>query len=156
MAEVTLVSPIRLQTYRDEKNNTQTYQWVLSEYEEDQLAKWKSVINGADVVVQEVSTVDVVSEMYFYVTKNTTSGNAVLATTQQPTLTYGGECTYGGDLESFDITSDIWALNALQIFINGVKQVKGTDVKFYDTNQLIITQRLQVGDYITIDYVEGQ
>ena len=155
MPELKLVSPLRLQTYRDERTNTQTYQWVLSEYDSDALAKWRSVINGADVVVQEVNTVDLVAEMYFYVTTNTTAGGATLFVSDAPTLSLGGTCTYGGDDVCWDVTQELWDTNGLQIFLNGVKQVKGSDVTFSSTNNLVFSKRLQVGDYIVIDHFQG-
>ena len=170
MAEIKVVSPLRLQAYRDEKNNTQTYQWVMSEYESAQLAKWKSVINGAEVIVQEVHTVDIVGEMYFSVKTSTTAAGAILTVSQTPTLTLGGECTYGGDTETFLITDELWGINALMIFLNGVKQKKGEDVIYLGTveepdpinpsithtyAQLKFNKRLQEDDLIVIDYFRG-
>lgn len=155
MAETKIVSPLRLQTYRDERNNTQTFQWVLGEYESQQLARWKSVIDGAEVIVQRVDTVDIVAEMYFNVTANATEGDVTLNVSDAPTMNKGAECVYGGDLAFFDITQQLWNINALQIFLNGVKQKKGEDVFFDGTNTLRFTKRLQVGDLIVIDHFQG-
>ncbi len=165
MANSKVVSPLRLQTFRDDRNNTQTFQWVLSEYDADQLARWKSVVAGDEVIVQEVNTVDIVGEMYFYVTKNTTAAGAVLTASQTPTLTLGGACTYGGDLVPFSIDADIFNLNAFQVLLNGVRQVKGEDVIFMGQEEesgsgesyalLKFMKRLQVGDTIVLDYYRG-
>lgn len=165
MSKIKVVSPLRLQTYRDERNNTQTFQWVIGEYESSQLAKWKSVVNGAKSMVQEVHEVDIVAEMYFSVSKNTSEGGAVLKVCQVPTLTLGGECHYGGDTEWFTITEDMWGTNSLQVLLNGVRQKKGEDVFFSGLDDpdeegnratfLTFRKRLQKGDLIVIDHYRG-
>ena len=157
--DIELTSPLRLNTYRNEKTNTQTFQWVLGEYENRALAKWKNVVSGANVVVETVDVVDVISEMYFSVTSNTSAGNVVLFVDQIPTLTINnkknGTCVYGGDIMPYDITENLFNTNSLIIYKNGVKQMKGTDVSFVSENHLLFRDRLQVGDIIVLDHVNG-
>ena len=157
--DIELTSPLRLNTYRNEKENTQTFQWVLGEYEKRDLAKWKNIVSGANVVVETVEVVDLVAEMYFSVTGNTSAGNVVLFVDQIPTLSIDGSpngtCVYGGDLIPFDVTEELYETNGLIIYKNGVKQMKGTDVSFVSDNHLLFRDRLQVGDIIVIDHVQG-
>lgn len=159
MSDNNLMSPLRLQTYRNDENNTQTFQWVVSEYAANQLAKWKSVINGSEVVVQEVTVVDLIAEMFFTVTANPSAANAVLVTTNPPSILVNnvesGACTYGGDITTYNVTQELYNTNSLIIYKNGVKQQKGSDVTFVSTNHLQFAARLQVGDIIVIDHVQG-
>lgn len=155
MAETKIVSPLRLQTYRDERNNTQTFQWVLGEYESQQLARWKSVIDGAEVIVQRVDTVDIVAQMYFVVTANASEGNVTLHVSDSPTMDKSATCVYGGDLVCFDVTQSLWNINALQISLNGVKLKKDEDVFFDGTNTLRFVKRLQKTDWILIEHYQG-
>lgn len=151
--------PIRLNTYRDEKTHTQVFQWVVGEYDAEALAKWKSVISGKNSIVEDVNTVDLIAEMYFSVTTNTTAGGVVLFIDQAPTLTLNGqpngECVYGGDTEKFDVDEELFNTNALKIYKNGVLQMKGSDVVFVSDNHIRLADRLQVGDIIVIDHVRG-
>lgn len=157
--KISLSSPLRLNTYRDEDKNTQVFQWVVGEYEAESLAKWKSVVSGANVVVEEVKVVDLIREMYFVVTSNPSTGNAVLFADDTPTITINGEldgtCTYGGDLEPYDIDRELFNTNSLKIYKNGVLQLKDADVFFVSDNHFRFTDRLQVGDVLVFDHVRG-
>lgn len=153
--KIEIMSPMRLSSYRDDANNNQIFQWVVGEFEKDQLAKWESILDGSSAIVQDLVNIELIKEMYFTVTKNTTAGNSILTMSDTPTLTNGGTCVRGGDLVSFDVTEDMYNLNALIIYKNGVKLVKGTDVTFVAENQIQLTTRLQVGDVIIVDHLVG-
>lgn len=162
MAETTkieIASPLRLNTYRNESNNTQVFQWVTGDYDAENAVRWRSVVSGANaIVVDDLETTTVV-EMYFTVTANPSEGNAVLLTENPPALYVGGAedgaCTYGGDLDSYEITSPLFNSNALLIFKNGVKQLKGIDVFFESDNHIRFRDRLQKEDVLTFDYIRG-
>ena len=164
MAEI--MSPLRLTTYRDEKNNTQTFQFVLSEYEEEQLSQWESIVSGTSAVVQDVAEIDTKAIMYFSVTKNPTTETPILFISQLPKLykevsengettkVEDGACVYGGDLESYDVTSSIYYLSGVSILKNGavlIKTGQNADVAFLETNYIKILSPLQVGDVIMIE-----
>lgn len=162
--QVEIMSPLRLSSYRDEKTNNQIFQWVIGEFEEKQLAKWDSILDGSAAITQDLVDVELIKSMHFVVTKNTTMGNSVLTTgasasggttTNPPTLTNGGECVYGGDLVPFTLTEDIYNLNALCIYKNGTKLTKGYDVFFEAENQIRLLTRLQVDDIIIIEQLVG-
>lgn len=154
--DVELMSPMRLVSYRDDKNGNQIFQWVIGEYESKQLTHWESIVDGSSAITQDVTVSDLIRSLLFIVTKNTISGNSVLTISDTPTITNGGECTRGGDTDLFDVTSAIYNLNTLKIYKNGTLLVKGVDVSFVTDNQIQLTTRLQVGDTILIDYQEGQ
>lgn len=153
--KIELMSPLRLSSYRDDANNNQIFQWVIGEFESTQLAKWESILDGSSAVVQDVSKIETINEMYFSIIQNTTAGDSILTTTDVPELTNGGKAIRGGDVVSFDLTEDLFKLNALIIYKNGVKLVKNTDVFFVETNKIKLTTRLQVGDIIIIDHLLG-
>lgn len=161
-----IMSPMRLTTYRDEPNNNEVFQWVLGEYESNQITYWKNILDGSAAIIQDVHDMDPVKRMFFVVTKNTTDGGATLTTFNKdvpetdpsyglPTLTLGGTCTRGGDVETFDITEEIFNLNALSIYKNGSKLQPNTWVYFEGVNKLRFTNRLQVGDIILIERIVG-
>lgn len=151
-----IMSPMRLSSYRDDPNNNQIFQWVIGEFESEQLAKWESVLDGSSAITQDIVNIDLIREMYFTVTVNTTKGGAVLTMGDVPTLTEGGACVKGGDIMVFDVTESIYNLNSLIIYKNGVKLVKGTDVFFVAENQIRLASRLQVGDVIIVDQIVGE
>lgn len=156
MSDLNMMSPLRLSTYRDEKNNTQIFQWVIGEYEASQLIKWENVVNGSSAIVQDVTEPQLVKNMYFVVTKNTTSGNSVLTIGDVPELTNDGKCVRGGDIVSYDIDEELYKSNNLSIYINGVKVAdKEGDVSFVGNNKVRIAMRLQVDDVISFDYLQG-
>ena len=152
---VELMSPMRLVSYRDDENGNQIFQWVIGEYENKQLTHWESIVDGSSAITQDVSVVELIHSMLFTVTVNTTAGNSVLTISDAPELTNGGECVRGGDLEMFDVTSDVYNLNTLKIYKNGTLLTKNSDVYFVETNKIRLVNRLQVGDTILIDYQVG-
>lgn len=164
MAEI--MSPLRLTTYRDEKNNTQTFQFVLSEYENEQLSQWESIVSGATAVVQDVSEIETKAIMYFVVTENPTTETPILYISQTPKLykeenqegtvvrVEDGACVYGGDLTAYDVTEAIYNLSGLSVLKNGVVLIKSgqnADVAFLETNYIKILSPLQMGDVIMIE-----
>lgn len=150
-----LMSPMRLVSYRDSEHNNQIFQWVIGEYEETQLVRWNSIIDGSSAIVNDTSTIDYIKSMLFTVTVNTTSGNSVLTIADTPTLSNGGACVRGGDLVIWDVTEQIFSLNSFFVYKNGTRLVKGTDVVFVNTNQLQLATRLQVGDTILLEQQVG-
>lgn len=156
MNDIELMSPLRLSSYRDEKNNTQIFQWVIGEYEASQLKKWESVVSGSSAIIQEITEPVLVKRMYFTVTKNTSASGATLTLGDVPTLTDGGECVRGGDLVFFDVTEQMYESNNLNIYINGVKvSDKKQETEFVSENNIKINQRLQVHDTILFEYQQG-
>lgn len=150
-----LMSPMRLVSYRDSEHNNQIFQWVIGEYEEKQLARWNSIIDGSSAIVNDTSTIDYIKSMLFTVTVNTTAGNSVLTIADNPTLSNGGACVRGGDLVAWDVTSQVFGLNSFFIYKNGTRLNKGTEVSFVDLNQIRLTNRLQVGDTILLEQQVG-
>ena len=157
--KIELMSPLRLVSYRDNNKNNQIFQWVIGEYEEKQLSRWESIVDGSSAVVNSSETIDYIKSMLFTVTRNTTEGNSILTTddpeTHLPTLTNGGLCVRGGDLVPFDNTSAVFDINSLFIYKNGTRLIKGSDVSFVALNQIRIASRLQVGDTILIEQQVG-
>lgn len=153
--KIEIMSPLRLSSYRDDENNNQIFQWVIGEFESSQLTHWENVLSGSTAIVTDDSEIDLIKTMYFVVTKNTTQGNSVLTMGDVPELTNGGIAVRGGDLVSYDVTQEIYDLNSLIIYKNGVKLLKGTDVTFVGTNKIQLTSRLQVGDTIVVDQIVG-
>lgn len=153
--KIEIMSPLRLSSYRDDENNNQIFQWVIGEFESSQLTHWENVLSGNTAIVTDDSEIELIKTMYFVVTKNTTQGNSVLTMGDVPELTNGGVAVRGGDLVSYDVTQEIYDLNSLIIYKNGVKLLKGTDVTFVDTNKIQLTSRLQVGDTIVVDQIVG-
>lgn len=153
--KIEIMSPLRLSSYRDDENNNQIFQWVIGEFESSQLTHWENVLSGNTAIVTDDSEIELIKTMYFVVTKNTTQGNSVLTMGDVPELTNGGVAVRGGDLLSYDVTQEIYDLNSLIIYKNGVKLLKGTDVTFVDTNKIQLTSRLQVGDTIVVDQIVG-
>lgn len=154
--DIEVMSPMRLVSYRDESNNNHIFQWVIGEYEQNQLTHWESVVDGSSAITQDISIIELIKSMLFTVTVNTTTGGSVLTMGDNPTLTNGGECVRGGDLNSFEVTADIYNLNVLKIYKNGTHLIKGVDVMFVNTNQIRLTNRLQVGDTILVEYQVGE
>lgn len=153
--KIELMSPLRLSSYRDDANNNQIFQWVVGEYESPQIKKWESILDGSSAIVQDVTNIELINEMYFTVTQNTTTGDSVLTMGDVPELTNNGKAVKGGDVVSFDVTEDIYKLNSLIIYKNGVKLVKDFDVFFVEENKIKLTNRLQVGDVIIVDHIVG-
>lgn len=153
--KIELMSPLRLSSYRDDANNNQIFQWVVGEYESSQIKKWESILDGSSAIVQDVTNIELINEMYFTVTQNTTTGDSVLTMGDVPELTNNGKAVKGGDVVSFDVTEDIYKLNSLIIYKNGVKLVKDFDVFFVEENKIKLTNRLQVGDVIIVDHIVG-
>lgn len=153
--KIEIMSPLRLSSYRDDENNNQIFQWVIGEFESSQLTHWENVLSGNTAIVTDDSEIELIKTMYFVVTKNTTQGNSVLTMGDVPELTNGGVAVRGGDLLSYDVTQEIYDLNSLIIYKNGVKLLKGTDVTFVGTNKIQLTSRLQVGDTIVVDQIVG-
>lgn len=153
--KIEIMSPLRLSSYRDDENNNQIFQWVIGEFESSQLTHWENVLSGNTAIVTDDSEIELIKTMYFVVTKNTTQGNSVLTMGDVPELTNEGVAVRGGDLVSYDVTQEIYDLNSLIIYKNGVKLLKGTDVTFVDTNKIQLTSRLQVGDTIVVDQIVG-
>lgn len=153
--KIELMSPLRLSSYRDDANNNQIFQWVVGEYESSQITKWESILDGSSAIVQDITNIELINEMYFTVTQNTTTGDSVLTMGDVPELTNNGKVVKGGDVVSFDVTADIFKLNSLIIYKNGVKLVKDLDVFFVEENKIRLTNRLQVGDVIIVDHIVG-
>lgn len=153
--KIELMSPLRLSSYRDEANNNQIFQWVVGEFEASQLKKWDSILDGSAAIVQDITNIELINEMYFTVTQNTTTGDSILTMGDVPELTNNGKAVKGGDVVSFDVTADIFKLNSLIIYKNGVKLVKDLDVFFVEENKIKLTNRLQVGDVIIVDHIVG-
>lgn len=153
--KIELMSPLRLSSYRDEANNNQIFQWVVGEFEASQLKKWDSILDGSAAIVQDITNIELINEMYFIVTQNTTTGDSILTMGDVPELTNNGKAVKGGDVVSFDVTADIFKLNSLIFYKNGVKLVKDLDVFFVEENKIKLTNRLQVGDVIIVDHIVG-
>ena len=153
--KIELMSPLRLSSYRDDANNNQIFQWVVGEFESSQITKWESILDGSSAIVQDITNIDLINEMYFTVIQNTTTGDSVLTMGDVPELTNNGKVVKGGDVVSFDVTADIFKLNSLIIYKNGVKLVKDLDVFFVEENKIRLTNRLQVGDVIIVDHIVG-
>lgn len=153
--KIELMSPLRLSSYRDDANNNQIFQWVVGEYESSQITKWESILDGSSAIVQDITNIELINEMYFTVIQNTTTGDSVLTMGDVPELTNNGKVVKGGDVVSFDVTADIFKLNSLIIYKNGVKLVKDLDVFFVEENKIRLTNRLQVGDVIIVDHIVG-
>lgn len=153
--KIELMSPLRLSSYRDDANNNQIFQWVVGEFESSQITKWESILDGSSAIVQDITNIELINEMYFTVTQNTTTGDSVLTMGDVPELTNNGKVVKGGDVVSFDVTADIFKLNSLIIYKNGVKLVKDLDVFFVEENKIRLTNRLQVGDVIIVDHIVG-
>ena len=153
--KIELMSPLRLSSYRDDDNNNQIFQWVIGEYESSQISKWESILDGSAAIVQDITNIELIKEMYFTVTQNTTAGDSILTMGDVPELTNNGKAVKGGDVVSFDVTEDIYKLNSLIIYKNGVKLVKDLDVFFVEQNKIKLTTRLQVGDVIIVDQIVG-
>lgn len=153
--KIELMSPLRLSSYRDDANNNQIFQWVVGEFESSQITKWESILDGSSAIVQDITNIDLINEMYFTVIQNTTKGDSVLTMGDVPELTNNGKVVKGGDVVSFDVTADIFKLNSLIIYKNGVKLVKDLDVFFVEENKIRLTNRLQVGDVIIVDHIVG-
>lgn len=153
--KIELMSPLRLSSYRDDANNNQIFQWVVGEFESSQITKWESILDGSSAIVQDITNIELINEMYFTVIHNTTTGDSVLTMGDVPELTNNGKVVKGGDVVSFDVTADIFKLNSLIIYKNGVKLVKDLDVFFVEENKIRLTNRLQVGDVIIVDHIVG-
>ena len=153
--KIELMSPLRLSSYRDDANNNQIFQWVVGEFESSQITKWESILDGSSAIVQDITNRELINEMYFTVIQNTTTGDSVLTMGDVPELTNNGKVVKGGDVVSFDVTADIFKLNSLIIYKNGVKLVKDLDVFFVEENKIRLTNRLQVGDVIIVDHIVG-
>lgn len=153
--KIELMSPLRLSSYRDDANNNQIFQWVVGEFESSQITKWESILDGSSAIVQDITNIELINEMYFTVIQNTTTGDSVLTMGDVPELTNNGKVVKGGDVVSFDVTADIFKLNSLIIYKNGVKLVKDLDVFFVEENKIRLTNRLQVGDVIIVDHIVG-
>lgn len=160
------MSPLRLTTYRNEDKNTQTFQFVLSEYENEQVSQWESLVAGASAIVQDVTEIDTRVVMYYVVKENPSDDNLtpLLFLDQEPKLyketqtgpIEDGKVVYGGALESFDVTDSVYALGGLSILKNGVvlnKEGGSADVAFVATNYIRILSPLQVGDSIRIERI---
>lgn len=150
-----LMSPMRLVSYRDSEHNNQIFQWVIGEYEEKQLARWNSIVDGSTAIVNDASTIDYIKSMLFTVTVNTTAGNSVLTIADNPALSNGGSCVRGGDLVVWDVTEPVFSLNSFFVYKNGTRLIKGNDVVFVNTNQIQLAARLQVGDTILLEQQVG-
>ena len=153
--KIELMSPLRLSSYRDDANNNQIFQWVVGEFESSQITKWESILDGSSAIVQDITNIELINEMYFTVIQNTTTGDSVLTMGDVPELTNNGKVVKGGDVVSFDVTADIFKLNSLIIYKNGVKLVKDLDVFFVEENKIRLTNRLHVGYVIIIDHIVG-
>ena len=153
--KIELMSPLRLSSYRDEANNNQIFQWVVGAFEASQLKKWDSILDGSAAIVQDITNIELINEMYFIATQNTTTGDSILTMGDVPELTNNGKAVKGGDVVSFDVTADIFKLNSLIFYKNGVKLVKDLDVFFVEENKIKLTNRLQVGDVIIVDHIVG-
>ena len=153
--KIELMSPLRLSSYRDDANNNQIFQWVVGEFESSQITKWESILDGSSAIVQDITNIELINEVYFTVIQNTTTGDSVLTMGDVPELTNNGKVVKGGDVVSFDVTADIFKLNSLIIYKNGVKLVKDLDVFFVEENKIRLTNRLQVGDVIIVDHIVG-
>ena len=156
---IELASPLRLNTYKNSETGTQVFQWVTGDYEISGATRWRSVISGSNaLVVKDLETTNV-AEMYFTIQTNPSAAGAILEISQTPKLyvdgVEDGTCTYGGDMEPFSIGVGLFNSNALMIFRNGVKQIKGVDVSFVSDDNIQFTQRLQTGDVLTFDYIKG-
>ena len=161
-----IMSPLRLTTYRNEEKNTQTFQFVLSEYENEQVSQWESLVSGASAIVQDVTEIDTMVVMYYVVKENPSDDNLtpLLFLDQTPKLyketptgrVEDGKVVYGGALEPFDVTASMYALSGVSILKNGVvlnKEPGSMDVTFVETNYIRILSPLQVGDIIRIERI---
>lgn len=84
----------------------------------------------------------------YIVTAGTTEGNATL-TLSTGVLTKDGETTKSGETVTCG-TSEVFNTGPFEVLINGVVQIKTTDIIFVSAGVLQIIPKLDVGDSILV------